>query len=204
MKTSNPKYLLLIILIFFLLQSCKKDNNNTKCGGNKYYHYLSEPEKATVPYEVNDSIIFISNKNDTAFCICKEKVPFYVTSSFYANPDCPPNTDYYEAFNYIFFSNNANFKIGLYIYENDGYGLETIHIIYNQTDFPLYVERIDRKITADFIDSLQVGSIWYKNVSITGKYFNTKLDRLYYNKQFGILKIQNIDSTEIWELVSKN
>lgn len=155
-----------------------------------------------MPYSGMDTIVFVSNTNDTAVCVGQGKTQFFWEYPYYSNPDCPPNVDYYEAYHYKIVSDNSKFKLDITIYKNDGYGLPTIHIIYNQIDFPIYVERVDRKITADFIDSLKVRNTWYKNVSITGKYFNPKLDRLYYNKQFGVLKIQNADSTEVWELIN--
>jgi hypothetical protein len=197
-----PTYLFALLIILSLV-ACKRDSSGP-CGGGKEYYYLSEGEKAKVAYTGSDTIIFISNKNDTSICICQGKKQFFLSESVpVAGGDCDPRTIFYEAFNYKFISNKADFNLELNIYENDGYGSEAIHIIFNQSDFSIYTDRIDNSKAPHYIDSLLIRGNWYKGVTSTSKYFDPKLDKLYYNKEFGVLKIQNSDSTEVCELLTR-
>ena len=76
-------------------------------------------------------------------------------------------------------------------------------VLFNQTDFPLYLDHINNPTSSTYIDSLFVKGKWYSAVSYAAKYFNPQFDKLFYNKEYGILKIQNADSTVIWELINK-
>ncbi len=193
---------LLSYLIALSFETCKRDN--PPCGGGKDYHYLSEGEKTKVPYTGIDTLVFISNTNDTAVCIGQGKEQFYKTlTTPVANGDCNPRIDYYEAYNYKFKSNNLKFNLDFNAYKNDLYGDATIHILFNQSDFPIYIDEIDNSKTPYYMDSLKIVNEWYKRITFTSKYFDSTLDKLYYNKEFGILKIQNSDSTEVWELLTK-
>lgn len=197
-----------VIIIFLLsavcLQNCRK-KDSTPCTGTAYYHNLNEQEKATVPYSGSDRLVFVSNAKDTAVCISQGKKQFFRTDVIpnSTNNACsPPSSDNYEAINYKMLSNKPQFSIDLNIYENDGFGVETIHIQYNSLpDFILYVSQIGYDKAVNFIDSIQVQKKWYRDVSVSYQYFNPALAKLYYNKEHGILKIQNADSTEIWELI---
>ena len=142
----------MLFAMALVFSNCKKDNSSAKCDDTKYYHYLSVADKAKVAYTGKDSLVYISNNNDTAICIGQGITQFFVTSSKYANPDCPPIKDYYEAFNFKFISNNSNFKIDLSLYRDDGYGLETIHAINNKMDYRIYLVDINNKEISNFID----------------------------------------------------
>ena len=190
----------MLFAVTFVFSNCKKDNTTGKCGGNKYYHNLSASDKTKVPYSGTDTLVFVSNNEDTAVCLGQGKKQFYVTSSFYANPDCPPNTDYYEANSYLMASTNSNFQLNFTLYKDDGYGLPAIHVIRKQTDFRLSLVHINYQAAENFIDSLKVRNVWYKRATVIWSHGNPQADKLYYNQEFGIIKIQNADSTEIWEL----
>ncbi|MCX6186815.1 MAG: hypothetical protein NTU43_07440 [Bacteroidetes bacterium] len=194
----------LLLFFFISIISCRKDSSNG-CGGSiKTYHQLSDFDKAKIPYKVNDTLVFISKSNDTAICIGQgKKQNFGVQSTPKVNGDCDPDFDYYEFYDYNFKSNNLKFNIALSIYKNDGYGFETVHFNFNETDLPLYCTDIGNPEYSTYIDSIIVLGKWYRSVSYAAKYFNPKLDKLYYNKEFGILKIQNSDSSEVWELLNK-
>lgn len=158
-----------------------------------------------MPYTGTDTLVFVSNTNDTAICLGQGKKQFYEKfTRIVSMGDCASDTDFYEAYNYGFKSNKSSFKLELNIYKNDGYGLETIHATKNiDTEFRIYLVDINNKSISNYIDSIYVRNKWYNKVTVTSKYFNPNLDKLYYNKEFGILKIQNSDSTQVWELLTK-
>jgi hypothetical protein len=141
MKTTK---LISILFLIMLIQSCTKDSE--PCGGNETYNYLSTEDKAKVPYTGTDTLVFVSNTNDTAVCIGQGKKRFYTVKYLSVRAgECQNDAYYYEAYNYKFVSNNSNLKIETNIYKDDLSGSETIHFLKNQIDFTLYLDHIDLK-----------------------------------------------------------
>jgi hypothetical protein len=198
-----PTYLF-VLLIIASFTTCKRDSSGP-CGGRKSYYNLSDIDKAKVPYTGTDTLVFVSNTNDTAICIGQGKKQFYEkVARIVSMGDCASDTDFYEAYNYKFSTNNFKIILDFNLYKDDLYGLETVHITKNLfTEFRIYLVDINNKSVANFIDSIQVRDKWFKNVTFTNKYFDSNLDKLYYNNEYGILKMQNSDSTEVWELLTK-
>ncbi|MDP1725294.1 MAG: hypothetical protein Q8M15_00820 [Bacteroidota bacterium] len=195
MKKLKPTYLLLILFATFSLHNCKKDNNNTKCGGDKYYYYLSEPAKSKVPYSGTDTLVFVSNNHDTAVCMGQGKKQFYVTSSFYANPDCPPNTDYYEAFNYKFIDKNDKLNLEINLYKNDGYVSEVMDMNINSTR--LYPINLIYMYEWYYNDSVSTNMRQYKTFKLNFGLGNI----VHYNLMKGIIQIQS--KINVWTLSEK-
>ncbi|MDP3929199.1 MAG: hypothetical protein Q8R57_09265 [Bacteroidota bacterium] len=199
------KILLIFLLFTSTFFSCRKDDD-TPCDNKDYHYNLSEEDKSKVPYTGYDTLVFISNTNDTAVCIGQGKKQYYlrtVIPNYTINNCSIPSTDNYEAYNYKFSSNNSKFNIEMNQYRKDEYGSESIYFYFNNIFFILYSTRVGNPNSNNFIDSILIQNNWYKSVSLTSKYFNPLYDKLFYNQEFGILKIQNSDSTEIWELLTK-
>ncbi len=115
--------------------------------------------------------------------------------------NCPPVVHYFEGNHYKFISNNPKFSLDFVVRKNDELNPETIYITNNNVEFILYLVDINNKEMENFIDSINVRNKWYKNVTEITKSFEPNLHKLYYNKDYGILKFQNADSTVIWELI---
>lgn len=193
---------LIMLSLLAILTSCSKDPG--PCGGQKIYYYLSEEDKAKVAYTGTDTLIFVSNTSDTVVCIGQGKKQFYETySSPVNNGDCDPATYYYEAFNYRFKTNNLNFKLDFTIYKNDLTGLETIHIFFNNVDYKLYLVDLGNSKVSNYVDSIKIYNDWNKKVTTTLGFDNIVYGKLFYNQEKGILKIQNNDSTNVWQLLNK-
>ncbi|MFZ4798984.1 MAG: hypothetical protein ACOYMA_15895 [Bacteroidia bacterium] len=110
--------LLSIFLLVIFNQSCSKDKGS--CGGNKTNYYLSDVDKAKVPYTGTDTLVFVSNINDTAICIGQGKKLFYTSRSFSVNAgECEDDTYYYEAYNYKFKDRNKFLDIDLNIWKDN-------------------------------------------------------------------------------------
>jgi len=202
------KILLIFLLFTSTFFSCRKDDD-TPCDNKDYHYNLSEEDKSKVPYTGYDTLVFVSNTNDTAVCIGQGKKQYYlrtVIPNYTINNCSIPSTDNYEAYNYKFSSNNSKFDIDFNIYQKygEGIGSKTINIIYNNKyEFVLFLSQINKKSSDSYIDSIITQEVWYKDVSITFLNFDKSLNRLFYNQEFGIIKIQNSDSTEVWELLTK-
>jgi hypothetical protein len=102
-------------ILFAIITSCSKDPG--PCGGQKTYYYLSEKDKAKVPYTGTDTLVFVSNTNDTAVCVGQGKKQFFTVEYDSGNPDCEPAEYYYEAYNYKYDCLNTNFKLDLNIFK---------------------------------------------------------------------------------------
>lgn len=73
--------------------------------GKKTYYNLSDVDKAKVPYTGNDTLVFVSNTNDTAICIGQGKEQIY-TEVCFTSVECEPNCDYFDGYKYSFFDKN--------------------------------------------------------------------------------------------------
>jgi hypothetical protein len=124
MKTTK---LISILFLIMLMQSCTKDNE--PCGGNETYNYLSTEDKAKVPYTGTDTLVFVSNTNDTAVCIGQGKKRFYTVKYLSVRAgECQNDAYYYEAYNYKFKDNKNLLDISLNIFKYDLDNFEVISI----------------------------------------------------------------------------
>jgi hypothetical protein len=114
---------LLSLLIILSFTACKKDSSNG-CGGTiKNYYYLSEADKAKVPYTGIDTLVFVSKTNDTAICIGQGKTTYYNVFQDPTNPDCAPREEYNEVVEYRYKStviNKLDFIVSLKKWDYDG------------------------------------------------------------------------------------
>jgi hypothetical protein len=170
----------------FFIQNCSKDPG--PCGGQKTYYYLSEEDKAKVPYTGTDTLVFVSNTNDTAVCIGQGKKQFYTVEYDSGNPDCKPPEYYYEAYNYKFIDTNnlLNITLNVYNYEdnmeikNNDLSLFPINLIY-------FYEKY-------YNDSASTNKNQYNTLRINnGKGFIVQ-----YNLKKGIIKVESNNKT--WRL----
>ena len=190
MKFKILKFAILLAII----TSCSKDPG--PCGGQKTYYYLSEADKAKVPYAGTDTLVFVSNTNDTAVCIGQGKKQFFTVEYDSGNPDCKPPEYYYEAYNYKYDCLNTNFKLDLNIFKKFDGQLEIINPIVNSKYFFIYCRKV-----YDNPNSIDIRGIIYNNVSSVFMEYNDSAYQLFYNNKNGILKIENKDKSVIWELI---
>ena len=69
------KKLFSILLLVMLIQSCSKTDPCPK--GQENYYNLTDEEKSKIPYTGTDTLVFISDKSDTATLIGKGKSQSY-------------------------------------------------------------------------------------------------------------------------------
>jgi hypothetical protein len=181
------RFLGLFSLMFFI-QNCSKDPG--PCGGQKTYYYLSEEDKAKVPYTGTDTLVFVSNTNDTAVCIGKGKKQFFTVDYIGGNPDCEPAEYYYEAYNYKFIDTNNLLNITLDIYKDDLVNNEIMEI--NANKYKLYPINLSFLIEKYNDDSLKVNNLIYP-VNKIGSFikYNLKKGIMYYDENGKIWILHN-------------
>ena len=108
-----------IITLIMFTQSCTK---NINCGDTNdmiYTYNVADSNKAKIPYSGYDTLIFISDKGDTATLIGQGKKTYYTTKTTnIGNADCPKNEiGKYENVEFVFNSTNkfvGSIKISLF------------------------------------------------------------------------------------------
>jgi hypothetical protein len=195
---------LIILSLLAIITSCTKDPG--PCGGQKTYYYLSEEDKAKVPYTGTDTLVFVSNTNDTAVCIGQGKKQFFTIDYDSGNPDCKPPEFYYEAYRNTFKSAPSKLNFEVTLYKKYISGLETIHFLNNneiEIDYKIYLIDIDNINVGNYKDSINILGVWHKSVTKSNGLDNPLNGTVFYNKKDGFLVISNSDSSKIWQLINR-
>jgi hypothetical protein len=193
------KISLLLILFTSTFFSCRREGS--LCIPNHTYQNMMESDKLLVKYTGEDTLIFVNNFNDTAICIGQGKKQYYLIEPInnYNKDTCTVrSTHNYEAFRYTFNSPTSEFYFDLLLRA----GAITINYK-NRISFEISLGHINERRAVTYLDSITILNKTYKNVTFSNQFYNPKFARLYYNQEFGVLKIQNSDSTEVWELLTK-
>jgi hypothetical protein len=95
---------LLLPLIAFGLQSCDPDKQ-TPCEDSYTTVNLTDFQKTRCPYTGNDTLIFVSDQKDTAYCYGRGKSVYYETKQEASSPDCR-NYSKNETIEYLYDCNN--------------------------------------------------------------------------------------------------
>ena len=106
-----------MLSLLAIITSCSKDPG--PCGGQKTYYYLSEEDKAKIPYSGTDTLIFISDQGDTTTLVGQGKKTYYKTMTNNAGTvDCPKMENRnYENVELVFIeqkNNSQNLKIRIF------------------------------------------------------------------------------------------
>jgi hypothetical protein len=175
-------------------QSCTK---NINCGDTNdmiYTYNVADSNKAQIPYNGTDTLVFVSDKGDTATLYGQAINQFYykITQN-YGTADCQKNYTYkYQNINTSFLGNNLKlYSVSFIAYMNEQLtnpSTNSIKIIINDSLFG--------KSNFEYFNSLTYPD---DSVIINGKYqigynFNNSI---FFNFKYGILRIKDSKSN-IW------
>ncbi len=200
MKTTTK--LLSILLLIILTQSCTKDPSCGDLSDINIYYNIADSNKAKIPYTGNDTLVFISDANDTATLIGQGKKTYYkqvVKGNGYN--DCPRNTYYnYENIAIDFIGNDTTINLIQFIINSkDLFSEENfIRISINDNQYSDFS-------TLQFIESNKIpdDSIFVK-ISEYEYGYNMGNKIILFNLKYGILKIKDFTKDKIWILKLKN
>jgi len=185
-QTQKMKLFLLSILFVMLLQSCTKDN---KCSDSKdviINYNIADSNKAKIPYTGTDTLVFISDKGDTAALIGQGKKTIFNQIIKTVNDDCTKSTIYnYEKMDINFIGENILFNKILYRVAKtsfDPIGLTGLEIYFNDN------YRVGSTIEYVFYNMNIEDSIKINGNYISGGFIDNE-KKILYNMQFGLLKL---------------
>lgn len=185
---SFHKNILRLIFIIMITNSCEKE-----CNRKNIYHYIDDNYKTNLIYTGFDTLVFFRNSTGITYTFIGEgKNTSY--NSLQEAYDCG-NLMHYENYAFKYVSNN--FASPLYIgqYTNGNISCVT-NIAFNNHYFEGDVNFVSNKTD---MDSLIVGNKIYKNIEVI---YTNKNNKAYFNKEFGVVKMEMINSEE-WVLLSK-
>jgi len=178
--------LLSILLMFIFTQSCTKDN---KCSDSKdviINYNIADSNKAKIPYTGTDTLVFISDKGDTATLIGQGKKTIFNQIVKTVNDDCTKSTIYnYEKMDINFIGENILFNKILYRVAKtsfDPIGLTGLEIYFNDN------YRVGSTIEYVFYNMNIEDSIKINGNYISGGFIDNE-KKILYNMQFGLLKL---------------
>jgi len=194
-KTTMSKTKLLyiaIISLLFILQACKRD---TDCGdlSDVITNYnIADSNKAKIPYTGTDTLVFVSDANDTAVLIGQGKNTYYqIVTKGLSSGDCPRSSvEKYETIEYYYKSVNLNlpyFKFITDLYDDFGGKPSTTNISININNYEI------SHSSFDYISSINIAedSIQINSKYIEGIYWEFGSNKkTLFNFKYGLLKFQ--------------
>ncbi len=173
MKTKNIT--LIIILFAFFISSCNKTEEiNIE---------FTEDEKAWIPYEDGDSIVFINDNLELETLIVTKYIENQKGKCYF--PNCP-KVIYQPVYGRLTLRSNL-FYLNLFLYKNtDNFGGE-----FNNSD--IYIEHNTE------IDTLRIDNTLYDSVFVYGNRIGNSMRKFYYKKGVGLIKFEDSENIT-WQL----
>jgi hypothetical protein len=178
----KQKLLLIIPLLLLLFKACKPDE---KCVDGNSYKYIDEYDYSKIPYKDNSVLTFIDKKTKDTLIFTSQGFQ-YGFGKYVAQGECPQTTNLeYRSLTFI---NNKN-KDELFL-ENKYVSLTSsrIGISYKNFSKNFYASEIRKPFT---LDSLIIQGVKYIDVEyLKDALPNTPFLSIYYNLNYGILKLE--------------
>ncbi|MES2560144.1 MAG: hypothetical protein V4590_10410 [Bacteroidota bacterium] len=180
MKSSINIFLFLLLAV--LMQSCDSDKQEP-CKDSYTTVNLTDFQKTRCPYTGSDTLVFVSDQNDTAYCYGIGKSTYFIQTSKRPNPDgCSLHTAF-ETIEYSYSCNNALFTNSLKIIIGlGGSNIESFKIKLTGKDFS---EDVDAIIDVNYKQRV---TIFNKTHTAMAFRFYAQ-DSLYYNHTDGIIRV---------------
>lgn len=181
-----------ILLLVMLIQSCSKTDPCPK--GQENYYNLTDEEKSKIPYTGTDTLVFISDKGDTATLIGQGKSQSYKRTTSGGNPDCGAGSYVYENYEKVEYNySNMNSELSSVNYQANVYYLDksgSISLKINNASFNDYILS-NLNNDSKYKDSTLINDIYYKGIMLKS---DDNTVNILFNYKYGVLYIKNLDS----------
>lgn len=189
------KQILLLIILSSVFSSCRKDVDPCDFDSNSY-NYLSSDNKAKIPYNGDELLMFTSNFGDTAICIGQGREQFFTTFTWYDYGCERQMFSNYEAYKIKFLDENKKLNIEILGYCKDEFGKGRVYISLNGHQ-KLIVRVLFASLSPKYeITNFNSSKKSYQTVPIYSG--SSNLDTVYYSLIKGIIGIKK--DTLIWRL----
>lgn len=188
---------LLTIICLLIIYSCKRESPCSSYTSKNFKFLLADSTKAQIPYNGNETLMFISNQGDTAILTGQGKNNYIVKNSINVgtSPDCPQYDNYsYEYIDLDYKGNNENLFHLFLRYYAEKYNSEYTTVIINDiyTKYKAYSGYYND--TTRYSNQINIGNKKVSGIIIEG---DNSTDPIFtFNKSVGILQIK-IDSSLI-------
>lgn len=192
----SKTYLLIIrlIILLFVFQACKRD---THCGDQSDiidFKYVTDENKGKIPYTGKDTLIFISDANDTATLIGQGQNTYFETvNQNLGTNDCQKKyIGKYENIELRFTGNNLLSSIQIKYYTNE-YEDQIFAATATSNNLFLNTNECSLKYNNDennYTDSILINNKYYRGINNRG---------VFYNAKDGILRIKFINGKEFYK-----
>jgi len=187
-------FIFLFLLGGIFIHSCTKG----KCSQQPdETYYMKASDKAQIPYSGTDTLKFLHNAVDTILFIGQGKLSYF-NVQYGMWGDCPAPIQRREEYTIKYTSTMYNSSI-FYTYGIPYYGSSGTQISIRFEDGEFGYELIGMRAPWTF-NSLQIANKVYTNIALFDPTVNTS-DSLYYNLQFGILRMSLKHNTSKWEII---
>lgn len=178
-----------ILLLVMLIQSCSKTDPCPK--GQENYYNLTDEEKSKIPYTGTDTLVFISDKGDTATLIGQGKSQSYKRTTSGGNPDCQIsyNYDNYELLTYSYLGTNLDLKNIQFVARR--FNSKYIYMSYYDCDinamFKFNYGIYESHDTVNYKDTILYRNSIIKCLKLSS--YTDSTTNYYFNNLFGIVKV---------------
>ncbi len=194
----------IISLFTMLFQSCTKIYNSI-AAINEYY-YLTASQLNQTPYFTNskfDTISFSSNHGDTLTFVKTKTDTSWYGERANSNPD-NPSMNYFQIISnkYKTIKGSGSIEIRHAKKENSYQYVNIIEVNFFDLIFNIYDDRIGLKSSPFYMDSIFFNSKMYYDVHYVYHDFTfNDIGKLYINKNFGIVQIEDKRTNVFWSLI---
>jgi len=193
-----------IISLLFILQACKRTEPDCGDLSDVITNYnIADSNKAKIPYSGTDTLVFVSNSNDTAVLIGQGKKSFQTAiRNSIAGGDCPRNAiSNYDNIKINFLSYNlllANISLSIYKYEKFGGSPNSTSINFRVNDNEIALTNLE------YLTSIKTpqDSIMLNGINVGGVYMEDDTKAVVYSLKYGVLKFKDLNNA-IWILNTK-
>ncbi len=185
---SSHAVIIALLFIATIISSCKK-----KCKHNTYTYNLTQAEKNYIPYNGQDTLLFLSEAGDTATFFSRGRTTYYYNQYF---DGCAFNTEEYK---------EQTDTLSLF-YDKEG-SKDDIHILVevrksmnNRAIIYIYVNGESFSVSLEWLNmaSIEINGFMYTNLYQNG---NQGVEELLYNEKYGIIRFKLVDGLE-WSLLN--
>jgi hypothetical protein len=183
--------------------------NKYECESKTTTIDLEPAALSKVTYTGYDTLFFLNSQGDTCILRGTGKQYYYKTVPLTDNnPQCEPNYEKSQAYNIDFIPILGEFSFTLTLEDKDDVIINVKKYPYQYT-FLTYEIGVESESSTLYMDTVTINGTLYRTIRLARiSRKNNPLDSspnysAYYSKDFGIIKLENLDLNEVYTIILK-